>query len=79
MGRDPMTKIRIGKNPNDPGGYTIIGESGKDITKELQVKRIVITAEPDNLTKAKLEIYVDEVDIDTNFVAVEIVEDGKNP
>lgn len=48
-------KVILGKNPNTD--FRVIGENGNDITDELCVKSIQISADANNSTMIVLECY----------------------
>jgi len=62
-------KIIIGKTASEL--FKVIGESGKDITDELSVKKVTFSAECNELTEVTLTVYA-EVEVEPGFVAVEV-------
>lgn len=62
-------KIIIRKNPMADGGFKILGETGRDITNELEIKRVRLDLKAGELTSIILEAY-GEIEIEAEEVAI---------
>ncbi|RLE21486.1 MAG: hypothetical protein DRJ50_09120 [Actinobacteria bacterium] len=65
-------KIISGEIPDE--SLRVIGNSGKDITSELDIKKLTIFAENGKLLRVVMDVYVDEVEAETTQLEIRATE-----
>jgi hypothetical protein len=71
-------KLIIGKNTCAYGGFKIIGETGRDITEELCIKRVRFDLKAGELTEITMEAY-GAVEIEAENVGIIVDRQVDNP